>query len=63
MGYLDGVKGYKLLYPSTDRLIIESNVQFEEIPLHAPLEPHEETLIPLPILDISDDESTHLDHG
>jgi hypothetical protein len=63
MGYLDGVKGYRLLDPSTDRLIIECSVQFEETPLHAPLEPHAETSVPLPAPDISDDESTHSDHG
>jgi hypothetical protein len=63
MGYPDGVKGYRLLDPSTDRLIIEHNVQFEETPLHAPLEPHAETFVPLPAPDISDDESTHSDHG
>jgi hypothetical protein len=63
MGYPDGVKGYRLLDPSTDRLIIEHNVQFEETPLHAPLEPHADTFVPLPAPDISDDESTHSDHG
>jgi hypothetical protein len=63
VGYPDGVKGYRLLDPSTDRLIIECSVQFEETPLHAPLEPHAETFVPLPAPDISDDESTHSDHG
>jgi hypothetical protein len=28
VGYPDGVKGYKLIDPSTDRLIIERSVQF-----------------------------------
>jgi hypothetical protein len=62
MGYLDGVKGYSLLDPSTDMIIIEHNVQFEENPLHAPLEPHAETYVPLPAPKISDDESTHSYH-
>jgi hypothetical protein len=36
VGYPDDVKGYKLIDPSTDRLIIEHIVQFEESPLPAP---------------------------
>jgi hypothetical protein len=59
VGYPNGVKGYMLFDPSTDRLIIEHNVQFEETPLHALLEPHVDTYVPLPALDMSDDESTH----
>ena len=31
--------------------------------MHAPLEPHVETYVPLPPPCISDDESTHSDHG
>ena len=31
--------------------------------MHAPLESHVETYVPLPPLCISDDESTHSDHG
>jgi hypothetical protein len=53
------VKGYSLLYPSTDRIIIERIVQFEENFLHAPLEPHAEAYIPLLALEINDDEYTH----
>jgi hypothetical protein len=63
VGYLDSVKGYRLLDPSTARLIIEHSIQFEETTLHAPLEPHAETFVPLPAPDISDDESTHSAHG
>jgi hypothetical protein len=63
VGYLDGVKGYRLLDPSTERLIIGRSVQFEETPLHTSLEPHVDTFVPLPALDFSDDESTHSDHG
>jgi hypothetical protein len=61
VGYLDDVKGYKLIDPSTDRLIIERNVQFEESPLHAPIMQHPETLV-LPLVpDIRDDDSIHSD--
>jgi hypothetical protein len=63
MGYLDGMKGYRLLDPSTNMIIIEHNVFFEENPFHAPSKPHADTSIPLPTPDISDDESTHSDHG
>jgi hypothetical protein len=56
-GYLDGVKGYRLIDPSTDYLIIECSVQFEEISLsHAPHEPHVGTLF-LPL--VRYDESAH----
>jgi hypothetical protein len=63
MGYPNGVKGYKLLYPSTDRFTIENNVQFEETCLHASSEPRVDTVIPLPTPDITDDESTQSSHG
>lgn len=36
IGYPDGVKGYRLLISSTDKLIIEQSVKFEEILSHAP---------------------------
>ena len=62
MGYLDAVKGYKLIDPSIDKLFIERSVQFEESLVHAPLEPHVETFVPLPPPCISDDESTHSYH-
>jgi hypothetical protein len=32
VGYRDGVKGYRLLDPSTNKLIVEHIVQFEESP-------------------------------
>ena len=57
MGYPDDVKGYRLIDPSTDKLFIERSVQFEEIPLHAPLESHVETYVPLLAPHIRDDES------
>jgi len=63
MGYPDDVKGYRLLDPSTDILIIEHSVHFEEDHLHAPSNPHVETFVPFHALDIGDDESTHSDHG
>jgi hypothetical protein len=59
VGYPDGVKGYRLLDPSTDQLIIERSVQFEESPLHGPHEPHAEAFVLPPVVD---DESTHSDH-
>jgi hypothetical protein len=39
-GYLDGVKGYKLIDLSTDRLIIERSVQFEESVSHVSQQLH-----------------------
>ena len=62
VGYFDDVKGYRLIDPSTDNIFIERSVQFEEIPLHALLESHVETFVPLPAPNIRDDESTHSDH-
>ena len=59
MGYPDDVKGYRLIDPSTDQLIIEQNVQFEESPLHAPTVKHAETLMLPSVPDIRDDYSTH----
>jgi hypothetical protein len=43
-GNLDDAKGYRLIYPSTDQLIIDRSVHFEESPLHAPPVQHAETL-------------------
>jgi hypothetical protein len=37
MGYLDNAKWYNIIDPSTYQLMIDYNIQFEEIPLHAPL--------------------------
>jgi hypothetical protein len=59
VGYLDDVKGYRLIDPSTDRLIIECSVQFEENPLHAPPVEHVYTLVIPSVLDIIDDDSIH----
>jgi hypothetical protein len=56
VGYPDGVKGYRLIDPSTDQLIIEHSVQFEESLSHAPHEPHAGTFVLPPV---RDDESTH----
>jgi hypothetical protein len=63
MEYIDGVKGYRLLDQSMDRLITEHIVQFEESPFHAPLDPYADTLVPLIARDINDDDSTHSDHS
>jgi hypothetical protein len=54
--YPDDVKGYRLIHPSTDQLIIERSVQFEESLSHAPHEPHAGTFVLPPI---RDDESAH----
>jgi hypothetical protein len=43
--YPDGVKGYKLIDISSDQLIIERSVQFEESVSHVPQQPHEKTFI------------------
>jgi hypothetical protein len=61
VGYLDDVKGYKLIDPSTICLIIECSVQFEESPLHAPIVQHVETLVLPSVLEIRDNDSTHSD--
>jgi hypothetical protein len=57
MGYPDDMKGYKLIDPSTDWLIIKRNVQFEESPLHAPPLQHSDTLLLPSVPDIRDDNS------
>jgi hypothetical protein len=61
LGYPDDVKGYRLIDPSIDRIIIECIVQFEESPLHAPPMQHAETLVLPSVPDIKDDDSTHSD--
>jgi hypothetical protein len=58
VGYPDGVKRYHLIDISSDRLIIECSVQFEEIVSHAPQQPHADTFIPPPV---RDDEHAHAD--
>ena len=58
VGYPDGVKGYRLLIPSTDKLIIERSVKFEESLSHAPQVPHAGTFY-LP--HVRDDDSVHSD--
>jgi hypothetical protein len=59
VGYPDDVKGYILIYPSTERLIIEHTIQFEESPLHAPPMKHAETLVLPSVPYIRYDDSTH----
>jgi hypothetical protein len=58
VGYPDDVKGYILIDPSTDRLIIEHTAQFEESPFHAPPVQHAKTLVLPSVPDIRDDDST-----
>ena len=52
------MKGYRLLIPSTDKLIIERSVKFEESLSHAPQVPHAGTFY-LP--HVRDDDSVHSD--
>jgi hypothetical protein len=58
VGYPDGVKGYRLIYISSDRLMIECSVQFEENVLHVPQQPHADTFIVPPV---RYDEHAHVD--
>jgi hypothetical protein len=55
------VKGYRLIDTSTNKLIIERSVEFEESPMHASQEPHAETSTPPLVPDIRDDASSHTD--
>jgi hypothetical protein len=50
-----------LIDPSTNKLIIEGNVQFEESPLHAPIVQRADSLLLPSFLDIRDDDSIHSD--
>jgi hypothetical protein len=52
------VKGYRLIDPSTDHLIIEDNVQFKESIPHAPQELHADNFVLPPV---KDDEHGHAD--
>jgi hypothetical protein len=58
VGYLDGVKGYRLIDISSERLIIERSVQFEESVSHVPHQSHADTFVLPPI---RDDEHAHAD--
>jgi hypothetical protein len=56
--YPDGVKGYRLIGLSSNCLIIELNVQFEEGILHVPQYPHAKTYVLPPV---RDDDHAHVD--
>jgi hypothetical protein len=58
VGYLDGVKGYRLIDLSSDRLIIDQSVQFEESVSHVPQQPHVDTFVLPPV---RADEHAHVD--
>jgi hypothetical protein len=58
VGYPDGVKGYQLIYLSSDRLIIERCVQFEESVSHVPQQSYVDTFTLPPV---RDDEHAHAD--
>jgi hypothetical protein len=58
VGYPDSVKGYRLNDLSSDRLIIECSVQFEESVSHVPQQPHADTFTLPPV---RDDEHAHVD--
>jgi hypothetical protein len=49
VGYLDDVKGYRLIDLSSDCLIIDHSVQFVESVSHVPQQPHVYTFILPPI--------------
>jgi hypothetical protein len=62
VGYPDGVKGYRLIDISSDRLISERSVQFEESVSHVSHQSHVDTFTLLPIQDDEhayDDSSSH----
>jgi hypothetical protein len=52
------VKGYRLIYLSSDQLIIERSVQFKESVSHVPQQPHVDTFIRPPV---RDDEHAHVE--
>jgi hypothetical protein len=56
VGYPDSVKGYRLIDISSNQLIIECSVQFEESVSHVPQQPHADTFILPPV---RDDENAH----
>jgi hypothetical protein len=58
VGFPDAMKGYILFDISSDRLIIECSVQFEESFPHAPQQLHADTFILPPV---RDDENAHDD--
>jgi hypothetical protein len=58
VGYPDSVKGYKLIDPSMDRLIIECSVQFEESISDVTQHLHANTFVIPPV---RDDEHAHVD--
>jgi hypothetical protein len=58
VGYPDGVKGYRLIDISSDQLIIERSVQFEESVSHVPQQSHADTFVLPPV---RDDEYAHAD--
>jgi hypothetical protein len=58
VGYPNTVKGYRLIDLSSDRLIIERSVQFEESVSHVPQQRHADTFTLPPV---RDDEHAHAD--
>jgi hypothetical protein len=59
LGYPKGLKGYLPIYPSTENLIIERSVGFEEIPMHASQKQHEQISLHPRVAYHRDDESYH----
>jgi hypothetical protein len=60
VGYLDGVKGYRLIDISSERLIIEQIFQFEESVLHVAQQPHPDIFVLPPL---RDDENADADNS
>jgi hypothetical protein len=61
VGYPDDVKGYILIDPCTDQIMIKCSVQFEESHLHTPPVKRVETLVLPSVPNIRDDDSTNSD--
>jgi hypothetical protein len=59
VGYPDDLKGYMLIDSSTNWIIIECSVQFEESPFHEPPKKHANTLVLPSVPYIRDDDSIH----
>lgn len=61
VGYLDGVKGYRLLDLSIETLLIDRSVCFDESPMHASQESNSHTSLLPPLTDLKDNTCNHSD--
>jgi hypothetical protein len=53
-GYIEGVKGYMLLYSFTNTILIQRSVKFEEGPSLTPQDNSISLSPPLPLVDLGD---------